>query len=168
MIDDSDFIFAQSLREKKCFCWCHTNTLGTILRRFPLWFPQLSKLASFLVHQLFGPPKLTPCAFILRTRGVYQINHKEATKKYPKSVTPPFSKFRDPKSKCHYGPPKSTIFIRIPRPPPPKQSRGVLKVTISRQYFWNHGMYFYQWLHGRHQFRFPAWKFYWPFSLFFW
>ena len=36
MIDDSDFIFAQSLREKKCFCWCHTNTLGTILRRFPL------------------------------------------------------------------------------------------------------------------------------------
>ena len=35
MIDDSDFIFAQSLREKKCFCWCHTNTLGTILRRFP-------------------------------------------------------------------------------------------------------------------------------------
>ena len=37
MIDDSDFIFAQSLREKKCFCWCHTNTLGTILRRFPLW-----------------------------------------------------------------------------------------------------------------------------------
>ena len=121
-----------------------------------LWFPQLSKLASFLVHQLFGPPKLTPCAFILRTGGVYQINHKEATKKYPKSVTPPFSKFRDPKSKCHYGPPKSTIFIRIPRPPPPKQSRGVLKLTISRQYFWNHGMYFYQWLHGRHQFRFPA------------
>ena len=40
MIDDSDFIFAQSLREKKCFCWCHTNTLGTILRRFPrMWFP---------------------------------------------------------------------------------------------------------------------------------
>ena len=40
MIDDSDFIFAQSLREKKCFCWCHTNTLGTILRRFPLllWY----------------------------------------------------------------------------------------------------------------------------------
>ena len=38
MIDDSDFIFAQSLREKKCFRWCHTNTLGTILRRFP---PQL-------------------------------------------------------------------------------------------------------------------------------
>ena len=36
MIDDSDFIFAQSLRGKKCFCWCHTNTLGTILRRFPL------------------------------------------------------------------------------------------------------------------------------------
>ena len=36
MIDDSDFIFAQSLREKKCFCWCHTNTLSTILRRFPL------------------------------------------------------------------------------------------------------------------------------------
>ena len=35
MIDDSDFIFAQSLRGKKCFCWCHTNTLGTILRRFP-------------------------------------------------------------------------------------------------------------------------------------
>ena len=37
MIDDSDFIFAQSLRGKKCFCWCHTNTLGTILRRFPHW-----------------------------------------------------------------------------------------------------------------------------------
>ena len=36
MIDDSDFIFAQSLRGKKCFCWCHTNTLGTFLRRFPL------------------------------------------------------------------------------------------------------------------------------------
>ena len=35
MIDDSDFIFAQSLRGKKCFCWCHTNTLGTNLRRFP-------------------------------------------------------------------------------------------------------------------------------------
>ena len=35
MIDDSDFIFPQSLGEKKCFCWCHTNTLGTILRRFP-------------------------------------------------------------------------------------------------------------------------------------
>ena len=39
MIDDSDFIFAQSLREKKCFCWCHTNTLGTILRRFPPLYP---------------------------------------------------------------------------------------------------------------------------------
>ena len=35
MIDDSAFIFAQSLREKKYLCWCHTNTLGTILRRFP-------------------------------------------------------------------------------------------------------------------------------------
>ena len=46
MIDDSDFIFAQSLREKKCFCWCHTNTLGTILRRFPLVILVATKIAG--------------------------------------------------------------------------------------------------------------------------
>ena len=30
------FHFCPIFKGKKCFCWCHTNTLGTILRRFPL------------------------------------------------------------------------------------------------------------------------------------
>ena len=29
------FHFCPIFKGKKCFCWCHTNTLGTILRRFP-------------------------------------------------------------------------------------------------------------------------------------
>ena len=48
-----------------------------------LWFLQLSKLLSFLVHQLFGTPKLAlerrtcaPCAAILRTGGVSRIHEK--------------------------------------------------------------------------------------------
>ena len=58
MIDDSDFIFAQSLRGKKCFCWCHTNTLGTILRRFPL---QIEELASWGISDRF---RMTLCTLL--------------------------------------------------------------------------------------------------------
>ena len=48
-----------------------------------LWFPQLSKLISFQVHQLFGPPQLAlvprtcaPCAETLRTGVKKSIDTK--------------------------------------------------------------------------------------------
>ena len=72
MIDDSDFIFAQSLRGKKCFCWCHTNTLGTILRRFPAlsvkYILQANKSSkTYEIDQIYGRGEREfPLPFIIR------------------------------------------------------------------------------------------------------
>ena len=66
MIDDSDFIFAQSLRGKKCFCWCHTNTLGTILGRFP---HEKDKVTSDMTGMI-AEESATYSAVLWESRGV--------------------------------------------------------------------------------------------------
>ena len=53
------FVILYLLIELFCPLHCLVNST--------LWFPQLSKLISFQVHQLFGPPKLAlvPCTCAL-------------------------------------------------------------------------------------------------------
>ena len=73
------FNFCPIFKGKKCFCWCHTNTLGTILRRFPQVYVYTSK-CNCHISDIAGIPQ--HCCSLLFTEtgdfrpvGLTQVDH---------------------------------------------------------------------------------------------